>query len=65
MHTQHKGVKKYGCYAQKRMYGGEICAIINAECIDPVVIEAFFMAVQPAQLNVLEAVLREHTDAHA
>lgn len=65
MHTQHKGVKKYACYAQKRMYGGEICAIINAEYIDPVVIEAFFTAVQPAQLDVLDAVLREQTDAHA
>ena len=65
MHTQHKGVKKYACYAQKRMYGGEICAIINAEYIDPVVIEAFFTAVQPAQLDVLGAVLREQTDAHA
>ena len=65
MHTQHKGVKKYGCYAQKRMYGGEICAIVNAEYIDPVVIKAFFTAVQPAQLDVLEAVLREQNDAHA
>jgi DNA invertase Pin-like site-specific DNA recombinase len=65
MHTVHKGAGKYGCYAQKRMYGGDICMIIRASYIDPVVVAAFFSAVQPAQLDVLEAVLREQNEAHA
>ena len=30
MHTLHKGVGKYGCYAQKRMDGGDICTIVRA-----------------------------------
>lgn len=65
MHTVHKGAGKYGCYAQKRMYGGDICMIIRASYIDPVVVAAFFTAVQPAQLDVLEAVLREQNEGHA
>jgi hypothetical protein len=64
LHTLHKGTGKYGCYARKRMYGGDICMIVNAGYIDPVVVEAFFTAVQPAQLDVLESVLREQNEAH-
>ena len=64
MHTVHKGGGKYGCYALKRMYGDEICTIVGASYIDPVVVEAFFAAVQPAQLDVLTAVLREQHDTH-
>lgn len=65
MHTLHKGVGKYGCYAQKRMYGGDICTIVRASYIDPVIVAAFLAAVQPAQLDVLAAVLREQNEAHA
>lgn len=65
MHTVYKGAGKYGCYAQKRMYGGEICTIVRASYIDPVVVEAFFTAVQPAQLDVLAAVLHEQQEVHA
>lgn len=64
-HTQKKGGQKYGCYAQKRMYGGERCAIVNATYLDPVVVAAFLAAVQPAQLDVLAAVRREQQEAHA
>jgi DNA invertase Pin-like site-specific DNA recombinase len=64
LHTLHKGTARYGCYARKRMYGGNTCTIINADYIDPVVVEAFFTAVQPAQLDVLESVLREQNEAH-
>jgi len=53
MHTVYKSGGKYGCYAQKRMYGGAICMIVSARHIDPVIVEAFFVAVQPAQLDVL------------
>ena len=42
LHTMHKGVGKYGCYARKQTYGGDICLIVNADYIDPVVVEAFF-----------------------
>ena len=65
LHTMHKGVGKYGCYARKQTYGGDICLIVNADYIDPVVVEAFFTAVQPAQLDVLAAVLREQNEVHA
>jgi hypothetical protein len=65
MHTVYKDEGKYGCYALKRMYGGEICTIVRASYIDPVAVEAFFAAVQPAQLDVLATVLREQQDAHA
>ena len=64
LHTLHKGVGKYGCYARKRMYGGDICTIVNADYVDPVVVEAFFTAVQPAQLDVLAAVLSEQNETH-
>ena len=50
---------------RKRMYGGDICTIVNAGYIDPVVVDAFFTAVQPAQLDVLEAVLSEQNKVHA
>lgn len=65
MHTVYKKSGKYGCYAVKRMYGGDICTIVNAYHIDPVVVEAFFTAIQPAQLDVLAAVLHEQQAAHA
>ena len=65
MRTLHKGGGKYGCYAQKQMYGGDICTIVKADYIDPVVVEAFFTAIQPAQLDVLAAVLREQNEVHA
>lgn len=65
MHTVYKDGGKYGCYAQKRMYGGDICTIVSASHIDPVIVEAFFIAVQPAQLDVLATVLRKQHDAHA
>lgn len=64
LHTLHKGAGKYGCYGRKRMYGGDICIIVNAYYIDPVVVKAFFTAVQPAQLDVLEAVLSEQNEVH-
>lgn len=65
LHTLHKGTGKYGCYVRKRSYGGEICMIVNADYIDPVVVEAFFAAVQPAQLDLLAAVLHQQNEAHA
>jgi hypothetical protein len=65
LRTLYKGMGKYGCYARKQMYGGDICMIVNAGYIDPVVIEAFFTAVQPAQLDVLAAVLHEQNEAHS
>ena len=65
MHTKHKGVGKYACFARKQISGGDICLIVNADYVDPGVVKAFFTAVQPAQLDVLAAVLREQNEAHA
>jgi hypothetical protein len=36
---------------------GPVCARIHAACVDEVVVQAFFEAIRPAQLDVLEAML--------
>lgn len=61
MATRYKPYGRYTCVMAKRQFGKPVCEIIRAAVIDNVVIEAFFEALQPAQLDALTAVL-EHQD---
>lgn len=61
MATIYKPYGRYACQMAKRQFGQPICERSRASVIDDVVIEAFFEAIQPAQLDALTAVL-EHQD---
>lgn len=59
--TVYKPHGRYTCQTARRQFGKPVCEIIRANVIDDVVIEAFFEALQPAQLDTLSAVI-EHQD---
>lgn len=61
MTTHYKSYGRYTCEMAKRQFGKPVCEIIRATVIDKVVVETFFEAIQPAQLDALTAVL-EHQD---
>ncbi len=61
MATVYKPYGRYTCQTAKRQFGKAVCEIIRAEVIDEMVTEAFFEAIQPAQLDALTAML-EHQD---
>jgi hypothetical protein len=59
MSVTYKPWPRYTCQTLKRRFGSESCAFLNAPAVDKVVVQAFFEAIQPAQLDALTAVLRE------
>jgi len=59
MTVAYKQSQRYLCYALVKHLGGEMCMSLHGPSIDEVVVQAFFRAIQPAQLDALEAVLAE------
>lgn len=57
MRMAYKHTPRYRCDALARRYARPVCASFSVPSVDQIVIEAFFAAVQPAQLDALEAVL--------
>jgi DNA invertase Pin-like site-specific DNA recombinase len=57
MRLAYKHTPRYHCDALSRRYALPACASFRTPSVDQVVVEAFFAAVQPAQLDALEAVL--------
>ena len=65
MHVVYKPTQRYACDALSRHMGGKMCLNIDGTAVDALVEQAFFEAIQPAQLDVLDAVLkRQHQERH-
>lgn len=61
MRPCYKTVHRYHCEHLARRVAGRMCASLHGPAVDQVVVEAFLAALQPAQLDALDAVL--HTQA--
>jgi DNA invertase Pin-like site-specific DNA recombinase len=59
MRVAYKHAPRYGCNAQVKRVAGTMCMSLHAPSIDAVVVQAFFEAIRPAQLDALEAILAE------
>jgi DNA invertase Pin-like site-specific DNA recombinase len=57
MHVDYKFTPRYCCEALARHFGGQSCASLHGPSIEAVVVQAFFEALRPAQLDALEAIL--------
>jgi hypothetical protein len=65
MRVAYKGPHRYTCMALTHEFGTPMCASLHGPSIDAVVVQAFFEAIEPAQLNALEAVLAEQQSERA
>jgi Recombinase zinc beta ribbon domain len=59
MEVDYRGVHRYDCTALPKQFGLAMCASLHGPSIDSVVVQAFFAALQPAQLNALDAILAD------
>ena len=57
MRVTYKPHQRYTCTALAASYGAATCLHVDGACLEAVVIEAFFQALAPAELNLLEEVL--------
>lgn len=56
---------RYMCQALSKAYGEPTCLYLEATSIDAVVVPAFFAAIQPAELALLDEVFAARRAAHA
>jgi hypothetical protein len=59
MQVAYKPQPRYLCQALSKAYGGASCLHLDATGIDAAVVEAFFQALEPAELDLLDEVLAE------
>jgi DNA invertase Pin-like site-specific DNA recombinase len=59
MHVAYKAGVRYLCAGQRVQYAERMCASLDGRSIEHCVAEAFFAALQPAQLDALEALLAQ------
>jgi hypothetical protein len=59
MRIAYKKSQRYLCFALAKQFGRDMCMSLHGPSIDEVVVQAFFRAIQPAQLDALEAILAE------
>lgn len=57
MHVRYRSTITYACSQLYDFYGRKSCLFVTAPKIEPLVIQAFFDAIQPAQLDALAALL--------
>lgn len=57
LHIEYKTHPRYVCSALGKEYGASICLHVDAPSIDEAVVAAFFAALAPAELDLLEEVL--------
>jgi DNA invertase Pin-like site-specific DNA recombinase len=57
MRMIYKPAPRYLCDDLSQEYGGKMCCYCDAASVDAVVAQAFFEAIQPSQLDALEAVV--------
>ena len=63
LYIVYKRTPRYTCQAL-RAIGGKMCLSLQASAIDAAVVQAFFEAIRPAQLDALEAILAEQQAEH-
>jgi DNA invertase Pin-like site-specific DNA recombinase len=61
---KHKNAPRYICNAIARQFAGPVCMSVSAPPVHAVVVQAFFDAIRPAQLDVLEAILATQRADH-
>jgi hypothetical protein len=59
MRVGYKPHTRYFCSALSQAYGESQCLNLDGPSIEQAVVQAFFEAIQPAELDLLDAVLRE------
>jgi DNA invertase Pin-like site-specific DNA recombinase len=64
MRVAYKATTRYFCEAMARTYAAPICQHLGAAEIEQAVVAAFFEAVQPAELDLLEEVLQSQQADH-
>lgn len=64
MRVVYKSTPRYQCASSYAHRPGDSCQNLHAPSIEHVVVEAFFDAIQPAQLNTLQGVLDAHHAEH-
>lgn len=53
---------RYSCQALRQEHAGAVCQYLNGEQIEQAVVEAFFAAMQPAELDLLDDILTSRQD---
>jgi DNA invertase Pin-like site-specific DNA recombinase len=64
MQVVYKATPRYVCRGLARTTDAPACTSVRAPALDDVVVEAFFNAIQPAQIDALEAVLASQHEEH-
>ena len=64
MRVAYKATPRYVCEAMARTYAAPTCQHLVATEIEQAVVTAFFEAIQPAELDLLEEVLQRHQADH-
>lgn len=59
MHVRHRRVATYACSELYNSLGRKSCLFVQAPKIDAAVVQAFFEAIKPAQLDALAALLKQ------
>lgn len=65
MKTMYKPGVRYICDGLTKEFAEPMCASLDGPSIEAQVIQAFFAAIQPAQLDALEALLTQRRQEHA
>ncbi|MBV7335885.1 recombinase family protein [Chloroflexi bacterium TSY] len=65
MHIRYRNTPTYACSQLYDSYGRKSCLFVTAPKIDEIVVQAFFEAIQPAQLDALAALLEQQQQDHA
>ena len=65
MTVAYKNGTRYLCMYEHNMTGAPICQTVPADPTDGHVVEAFFQAIAPAEIDIYEAAQQARRDAHA
>ena len=63
MVVQYKGSPRYICNYLRQQYGVPVCQYIPADTVDHCVVEAFFQALSPVELDVYARAVTAHAEA--
>ena len=65
MHVAYKPQRRYTCTALAAAYGAATCLHVDGARLDAVVVDAFFAALAPAEMDLLDQVLAAQRADHA
>jgi DNA invertase Pin-like site-specific DNA recombinase len=65
MHVEYKTHHHYVCSALGKEYGAPLCLYLDGASLEAVVVDAFFQALRPAELDLLDEVLAAQQADHA